>query len=315
VITDNYLMNYAVYVQYPILLWIIVYSTLTINKFKYSDVILVFLISIFGFISYVIGSSYEYDTNIRAIFVPFIFYITLNSKSYVLLKPLFIYCLTIVLFEEILYFTGLSFYSSLVRMGLLRPAGGFLDSHLNGIFLSATLYIFGRKYIGAFVAMISMSLQTPIAYSVAFINKKNIKLFIIFSLLVIYVLYEVGHLKIDQPDSMINAYLALSEYEFDNCYVFGCSSNNIMTIRSVYEAEYRFIDDIGFIRVFYFFGVPWLLTYTYLVFKKSNSFVVPLMYFMTILHYPVVFGLLTSALMGISINYMNRKIVKNDYRH
>ena len=71
-------------------------------------------------------------------------------------------------------------------------------------------------------------------------------------------------------------------------------------------------EDIGLMRALYFFGFPWMLFYTWLVFRISRSKVLPAIYFMTLLHYPLVFGIITTALMAISINYYNN--ISNKYK-
>jgi hypothetical protein len=305
----EYLMNYAVYVQYPLLIVIFFYSLLTLKHLKKKDLRITLILAFLGAVSYMIGiSSGMKEINVRAILVPFIFFIVVNSRSDRLLKIIFWYCLMFTLIEELLFFLGISYWNILVRFTYLRPFGGFLDNHLSGLFLASTLYMYGHKYLGGFVATIYLSLQTPIAYSVVFFKKKNIMFALLFSAIVIYLLYNVGHLKIEQKDSMLNAYLSLQEYSFDKCYIMGCSSNAIMTERTENIGSSRYIDDIGIIRVFYFFGAPWLLFYTYLVFKKSKSIVLPLIYWLTVLHYPVVFGVLTTALLAMSINYYNRHV-------
>jgi len=314
----EYLMNYAVYVQYPIVIIIFLYSLLSLKLLK-KDIIFVMITLFFGVISYITGTSLGMETNTRAIIVPLIFYVVINSRSDRLLKIIFWYCLVFTIFEEVLFFSGVSYWGTLGRFGFLRPFGGFLDNHLSGVFLAVTLYIFGHKYLGGFIATIFLSLQTPLAYSVVFFNKKNIKFALLFLGLVIYLLYFVGHLKIEQKDSMLNAYIAMKEYSFDTCYITGCSANSINTERVVNVDSFRYIDDVGLIRVLYFFGIPWILFYTYLVFKKSKSIVLPLIYCMTILHYPVVFGVLTTALLAMSINYYNRRVfprlaVRNPYK-
>ena len=306
---NDYLMNYAKYIQYPLLITIVFYSFLSLRPIKKKEITLVLWISFLGVISYVIGvSSNAIDPNIRAILVPFIFLIVVNSRSDRLLKYIFWYCLTFAIFEEILFFSGLTLWTSLDRFGFLRPYGGFFDGHLSGLFIASTLFLFGKKYLGAFITIIFLALQTPIAYSLIFINKRTLKFALLFSGITIYFLYSVGHLKVEQKDSMINAYLSFNEYSFDYCYLLGCSSNIINTEKIIKKDSYRFIDDVGLFRVLYFFGAPWLLFYTYFIIRRSKSKVLPLMYLVTILHYPIVFGVLTTALLAISINYYNRHI-------
>ena len=39
--------------------------------------------------------------------------------------------------------------------------------------------------------------------------------------------------------------------------------------------------------------------------KSSKNKILPIAYYLTILHYPVAFGIINTAIIGISINYFN----------
>jgi hypothetical protein len=310
--------EYTPFVQYPLTIFILLYSLFTVKKFKYfkyKEIKLILLILIFGTISYLIGKTNGYDVNSRAILAPLFFLITVKSKSYKLLIPLFIYCLLVTIIESTMYFMDMSFWSSYSRFGLIRPYGGFLDIHLNGIFLATSLYIFGHKYIGAIIAIISLSLQTPISYSVVFFNKRNIKYGILFMLISGYLLFQVGHLNPDKNDSMIKAYLSIVEYELDANYLLGTSSN-IFHINRIVPSSSRhvYIEEIGLVRIVCFFGIPWLIFYVLFVFRISKSKIIPLIYFLTILHQPVGFGIISTCLLAISINYYNMNSSKRIVR-
>jgi len=305
-----YVPDYSPYVQYSITIIIFLYSLLTLKQIKFAGIVLFLLVLLFGVISFTIGILKELAVNPRAIAVPILFLITINSKSYKLLKPLFIYCLLITIIEILLGLTGLHFWGILTRLGLPRLHGGFLDIHLNGIFLCTCLYIFGHKYIGGIISLLTVSLQTPIAYSVVFMNKRNIKFCIFFLVILFYLLYIVGHLKSDQKSSMLEAYLSIGNSEFSDCYLLGCSSIYLQIGQSkkkVAGLQADYYEDVGFTKVFYFFGIPWFIFYTLLVFRFSKSKIIPLIYFLSILHFPVVFGVVTTCLLAVSINYYNRK--------
>ena len=106
-----YVPDYSPYVQYSITIIIFLYSllTFTFKKIKFSDINLFLLVLLFGVISFTIGILKELNVNPRAIAVPVLFLITINSKSYKLLKPLFIYCLLISVIEIFIEINGITF--------------------------------------------------------------------------------------------------------------------------------------------------------------------------------------------------------------
>ena len=86
-------------------------------------------------------------------------------------------------------------------------------------------------------------------------------------------LYIVGHLKPNQKSSMLEAYLSIGNSEFSDCYWLGCSSINIQIGQSkkiVAGIQEDYYEDVGFTQVFYFFGIPWFIFYTLLVFRFSK---------------------------------------------
>ena len=301
-------MIYYRFVQYPIAMLIIILSLMNIKKIKKTDIILVFWLIILGMLSFIAGKVNGLPSNIRPILVPIIFIIVFNSNSYKYLKPLFIFCLLITVIEYIAFFTGLDLWRDLRRgeyvigFNLLRPYGMFLDVHSNSLFLSVSLFLFGYPIVGAIAALFFMTLQTPIAYLALFLKKKNILIFLIFSSIVIIILYKTQHLNPDLSFSMLSSYLAFFDYDYDYCYIIGCASN-LIVIQG--EQNLGIITDNGFVRTSFFFGIPWLILYFILLVKNSKHKVLPIVYFLTILHYPVAFGIINTAIIGISLNYFN----------
>ena len=90
--------------------------------------------------------------------------------------------------------------------------------------------------------------------------------------------------------------------DFSYCYIFGCASN--MIIIEGEEIEGLFTDN-GFVRTSFFFGIPWLILYFILIMKSSKNKLLPIVYYLTILHYPIAFGIINTAIIGISLNYVN----------
>jgi hypothetical protein len=292
----------APFIQYPITILIFIFSLRHINKINTTDIVIVLLLINLGILSYTFGSFKGFPVNIRAILVPIIFIVVLNSNAHKYLKPLFIYCLLIVIIEYIFYYSGLVFWRDLTRFGLLRPYGGLFDTHSNSLFLAISLYLFGFPILGGTIALLMMTLQTPIAYAVLFFNKKNIILFAIFASFTLLALYKIGHLDIDNKVSMMSVYNASFNIEYNHCFLLGCASNIILIESTQNLAN---INDNGLVRTSYFFGILWLFFYFILLYRNCKSKALPIVYFVTILHYPVAFGIVNTAIIGISINYFN----------
>jgi len=261
-----------------------------------------------GSLSFVAGRLDGLPSNIRPMLVPIIFIIVFNSNSYKYLKPLFIFCLCLTIIEYIGFFADQNIWRDLVRgvsfvgFHFLRPYGMFFDVHSNSLFLAISLFLFGYRIFGGLVAIFLLTLQTPIAYSVLFLKKKYVLIFLTFSLLISYLLLKVGHLNPDTPHSMLYAYLKFFDYEYNYCSYIGCASNIIIIEGEIQKGE---ILDNGFVRTTYFFGIPWLISYFILLMGVSKSKLLPVVYFLTILHYPVAFGIINTAIIAISLNYFN----------
>jgi len=319
--------DYSTYIQYSLTILIALYALWHVRTPNKKDLTLCVILTILGIISYTFGSLNGYDTNMRAIVVPPLFLLTINSKSERLLKPLFVVALIAYIIEIILFYTELNFWTHLTRFGHIRPFGLFLDVHLSGLFLATSMFLFGHKYIGGFISILSLSLQTPISYSLVFLKKKNILVFILFLIITITLLDKVGHLKVDytslsssekvdlkgsDTSSMANVYLSFLKSTFNKCYLIGCSSNDV-EVEMVEGGYIGLFMDIGLMRALYFFGFPWMLLYTWFVFRISRSKVLPAIYFMSLLHYPLVFGIITTVLLAISINYYNKIVSVRKY--
>ena len=324
---DLWALDYSANVQYSLTIIIALYALLNVRMPNKKDFTLCVILIILGIISYTFGYLNDYDTNMRAIIVPPLFLLIINSKSERLLKPVFVLSLIVYILEIILFYTKLNFWIPLTRFDLIRPNGLFLDIHLSGLFLASSLFLFGHKYLGGLISILSLSLQTPLAYSVVFFKKKNILVLMLFLTMTIILLNKVGHFEVDyasfsptekvdlkgkDTSSMANVYLSFLKSTFDKCYFIGCSSNNV-EVEMIEGGYIGLFEDIGLMRVLYFFGFPWLLFYTWLVFRISRSKVLPAMYFMTLMHYPLVFGIITTALLAISINYYNKIVSVRKY--
>ena len=197
-------------------------------------------------------------------------------------------------------------YTSLFTM--YRPIGGFIDLSLSSLFVATTLYIYGRKYLGGSILIATLTLQSIIAYSIVFLTKRNIFAAIIFLIILLYLLIISGHLSFVNNSSMLNVYAKTFQYDFSTCLLLGCSSNYLTLY--IDGVQYS-VNDNGPLKMLYFYGIPWLILFFYLVFKNSNNKIIPAIYFLTILHDPAGYGIMGITLIAITVNYWNRVINKS----
>ena len=296
----------AYIVQYFLLVIILISVSTKKIRINQKDIYILSLLIILAVISSSIGLYKGLNLNVRPFINPILFLIIINSKKFEILKYLFVYCAIVTITEYILYYFYTPVWKTIERFFVLRPWGGFLDMHLNGLFLAICLFLFGYRYFGWMIGAISMSLQTPITTLPMLISKRYLIILPIIVILIVVLLYYAGHLSLQTKNSMINAYLSIFNYKFDICLLVGCNSNDIKL--TLINNTLGVVEDNGFVRVFYLFGIPWLFVYIYFVFSKSRSYVVPLAYLLTIIHYPSGFGLLGTALMALSINYYNYNV-------
>ena len=118
----------------------------------------------------------------------------------------------------------------------------------------------------------------------------------------LFVIYIMGMFELKYHNSNISAWFAFFKYAiFQECLYLGCSSYDWKHV-----TDEGFIEDVGFYRILYKNGILWFLIYSLFVYKKSKSKLLFLYFWGTLLHYPVIFGLVNSALLGIIMNYNNR---------
>jgi len=281
------------------------------------DITLISILILLGYIALLVSILNNGNPGAKMIILPLIFYIVVNSNSDRLLRPLFIVSLFFILLEIILFYTELRSYlpfhiPTLSRFNLVRPHGLFFEVHVTSLFIASTLYLFGRKYMGGMSSLLFMSLQTALAYLVVFFKKRYIFSLVLFLVILLYIVsISSAHLDINSKHSMVSVYYSLIDIQYNACFIYGCASNiaDLTDLDSGYILYRGYMEEIGFLRILYYYGVLWLLVYFWLIMRLSSSVVLPVMYFMVMVHYPVVFGLLTTALLALSINYYNKKIV------
>jgi hypothetical protein len=297
------------YPQYSIVIFVILYSLFTFKKVNVQDLILLLIMLMLGLISTLFGLQKGLDVNIRGIVDPIIFILVVNSKSYRLLKPIFVASMMFVACEYILYYSNIEIWSNITRYGLLRPYGLFFSTTITSTFIALTLFVYGWEILGAFGAVIMMTLQVPFTYIIILVKDLNFKksLFIFsFALLIILLLFNIGHLDSKYKASLISTYIISFQEGVHGCYLIGCATNTIIMDVSE-KSNLSRISDNGILRSLYYFGLVWIFIFYYLVLKNSKNKLLPTVYFLSILHYAVVFGVLGVTLLGIHINYLNRK--------
>jgi len=317
----TYLMQFGKYIQYPLVILILCYSLLSLKKISFNDVLLGCCVLVAGFLSFfIVFLSDNVISNIKPVLIPLIFIVVLRSNSHRLLIPLLKLSLMAVLIEYIWHYSGLtdfSQYNSLLRLGIVRPQGLFLDLHVTSLFVASALYILGYRVLGGVAAVSFLSFQTTISYMAIIFRKKNKNLLFLFLPLVVLVMYIAGHLDPTSHTSALSILLGIvgGEMSFGeyNCYIYGCNTYEIFSAdRNNTDRLASWVNELGFVTTAYFYGVPWLLFYLFLVFNSSKSYILPLMYFLTMIHYPVVFGILPTALLALSINYYNRELISRN---
>jgi hypothetical protein len=260
------------------------------------------LLNLLGIISIFYGSILMHPINIKSILLPTIFILIVKSKSRFLLKYLFLYCLGITILEYIAYYSLVNFWYPHMRFNMYRTFGGFIDIYLNGYFLSIALFLFGYNKLGWIASILSLSFQNTISYLV--LSFKNSKIICIILLsAAIYIMNYIGHFSTNSSNSMINSYLALFDYELSECYIIGCASHELKL--DAIRENIGLIYDNGVVRTSYFFGLPWLIIYFILILKSSKSLLLPIVFYFTIIHIPIIFGFISTAICAIFINYNN----------
>ena len=297
--------DYYQYVQYPIAILIFITAFRLSIKIHKSQFLLLLFMVILTCGSLINGLTKGLVINPRGLIIPIIFIVIAKSNLYKYFKHIVYIVVFFTLLEYVLYYSGYPFWHSLSRFGLLRPVGIILDLSLNSLFITTSLYLLGHPFFGGVLAITFMSLQSAICYSVLLIKKNNYLYFTIISIIILIVIIQLGHLKLEglgSESSMINAYKSILYATYDSCVLIGCSSNNITIITTAPGI----IEDVGLIRASFFFGPLWIICFLILVLNESKSKLLPISYFITIVHYPVVFGILGTALLALSINYNNK---------
>ena len=187
-------------------------------------------------------------------------------------------------------------------MGFIAPLGGLFDMHSTRVVACRHTFCFWTKIFRFFYwSFLNIHADTNNLYNFIF-KKNNLLLYFLAVLFMLFVIYSMGMFELKYHNSNISAWLALFKYGiFQECLYLGCGSYDWKHI-----TDKGIIEDVGFYRILYKNGILWFLIYSLFVYKKSKSKLLFLYFWGTLLHYPVIFGLVNSALLGIIMNYNNR---------
>jgi hypothetical protein len=129
---------------------------------------------------------------------------------------------------------------------------------------------------------------------------KRRRLFTFFSIIFVAVLFysainSVGYLDDDATYSLVDILIDVWELNWSNivdpfCIFFGCSYNinTDISINDVLVSNQNILTDVGFLRLLYQFGLPWLVIVFILLWRQSRLGALAI--FISTWHYPVAFG-------------------------
>jgi hypothetical protein len=185
-----------------------------------------------------------------------------------------------------------TFHFDYVRaFGLIRPVSIFFDMHLTSYFVVFFIFIFGHTYFAGVFSMIFGSFQTVLGWVIVMVKKVNPVMFIVGLILFIYMLFEVGHLKVN-PDqrSMLSVLVNFLDYDINyDCLILGCSVNMDTTIGPGVGPRAT-ASDFGYFRILFQYGLIWLVLLLVSL-RKYNKFFIFANVVMWV-HYPVTLGIL-----------------------
>jgi hypothetical protein len=254
-------------------------------------------------ISYINGIEQGYVVNVKPFVLTLLLVFLLERQlSMSLLRKLVGVVVVILAFEYFIAYTQIIPYNYLTRSALVRPVGIFFGVHDLSYFLVFSLYAIGYTYISALAAFGLGSYQMALAWVFLVSKKMNKFLILIFIFILIFILSTIGHLNIEQKNSMIFVIIdALENAPVDySCLILGCSNN----VSNVFDSA-SFFSDFGFIRVFYQFGLIWILLLLYALrsYSKTAIFANIVLW----LHYPVNLGILGFVFFIWILKYMKQK--------
>lgn len=312
----------AANVQYA-LLFIYLMWELKSTKFKIKRKNLLLFLVLFctSIVPVLTGFIRGYDFNYKPIILSLLLVVALNSKLQLPIKRLLYVLILFIIVEYILHFTLLPELHVIRNLGALdfiRPLGPVLDLHLTSLLLVFFAFsCFKNKYFSMIGAVITMNIQ---AISVAFFlvlsginfryrfdnfksnaNLQRRRLFAFFTIISVtflfyFVINSVGYLDAEATYNLSAILIDMwglnwSSIIDPSCLFFGCSYNinTDININDAFISNQNIMTDIGFLRLLYQFGLPWLVIVFIILWRQSRLGALAI--FISTWHYPIAFGI------------------------
>lgn len=310
----------AKYIHYPMVfvLLFMFFIKAPKTRMQYNDFIIYLILFMLCVVSFVNGLSQNLEVNIKPFVITFLL-VFLNSRklSVTLIYKLFYFVFAILLIEYIIVYAEIfpTFHKYYIRAyHLIRPVGPFMDMQLLSYFVVFTIFTFGYTKISGLLSIFFGSYQVVLGWVVLASKKVNKLFYVAIVILLAITLYFVGHLNVPviEPDSvkvapsMLSILLSIYDSRINyQCLFFGCSIN----IDTVIDDPS--VNDFGFYRVMYQFGLLWLVMLIVSLKRYSKLFI--LANVVMWVHYPLTLGILGFVIFIWILNIMKYKEDENKY--
>ena len=230
-------------------------------------------------------------------FVITILLVFLNSRLLPvrLLKTFVFILVAFLIIEYVVAYTQVipTFHHSYVRIyGLIRPLGLFLDFHLTAYTIVFSLFILGYPKLTGIISIFFGSYQIVLGWFIIALEKINLVNILISFLFILFVLFTVGHFRFgEDSQSMFTVLLNILDYEVHyQCLILGCSVNFDTLNLSSGIGNTDTVNDFGYYRVLYQFGLLWVILLVFSLRKYNKLFIVANI--IMCVHYPITLGVL-----------------------
>jgi hypothetical protein len=304
------IQDYSFYFQYTLLciylIWEFKNKKLTIRK---ENLILFLMLFYTSVIPILTGYVRGYDLNVKPIILSIILMVAVSSRLVLPTKKLFQFLIIFILLEYLLSFTILPEFHRQRSIGfvtLIRPIGPVVDMHLTSLLLAFLGFnYFKNRYYSTVITAMTMNIQgliVSLLLSLSGINYKRVGLSAIFIIIFIVSLFyftidAVGYLDADSPYALSGILYDLIGTDWLTiidpfCLFFGCSFNvnDNFSITQAVISNANIMTDVGYLRILYQFGLPWLIVVFIILWRLSRLGALAI--FLSAFHYPVAFGLL-----------------------
>ena len=235
-------------------------------------------------------------------FVITILLVFLNSRILPvrLLKTFVFILVAFLIIEYVVAYTQVipTFHLAYMRIdfdglpGLIRPVGLFLDFHLTSFTIVFSLFILGYPKLAGIISIFFGSFQIVLGWFIIALEKINLVNILISFLIISFALFTVGHFRVgENSQSMTTVLLNILDYEVNyQCLILGCSVNFDTLNLSSGIGNTDTVNDFGYYRVLYQFGLLWVILLLFSL-RKYNKWFIAANIIMCI-HYPITLGVL-----------------------